>query len=107
MFGGLDACVGHEQGGFQFFVQRIVNLSAREDSRQTATRFFESGFEFAKPSLPTGFGRCVCFCGRLCPFWGSKRLIDRRVLGFGAEETEHEWHCTEVRSVKKQHFFIS
>ena len=35
------------------------------------------------------------------------RRIDRRVLGFGAEETEHEWHCTEVRSVKKQLFFIS
>ena len=56
MFGGFDACVGHQQRGFQFFIQGLVNLSARKNRSQTATSFFEPCLEFAKPGLPTGVG---------------------------------------------------
>ncbi len=68
--GGLHARIGHEQGGFQLFVQRFVYLADAKCRADIAAGFFQPSFEPAQPVAAVGGGCgwgwfCVWFRGCL------------------------------------------
>ena len=58
MLGGLDAGVGHQQGRFQVFVQRVVNLRAGEHGGNAGAGFAQAGLELVDPALALGRSWC-------------------------------------------------
>ena len=53
-FGGGHARVGHQQGVFEFFVKRFVNLRAAKRTRNAGRCFAQTGLELVQPLLPLG-----------------------------------------------------
>ena len=54
VFSRLDAGVGHEQGGFQVFVELLVDLAAGEDAGDAGAGLAQAFLQLAEPALALG-----------------------------------------------------
>jgi hypothetical protein len=57
VLGGAHAGVGHQQGGFQLFVKRIVYLRAGEYTGYVAAGFAQACAQAAEPAFTLWGGR--------------------------------------------------
>ena len=75
VFGGLHAGIGHEQGGFEVFVEFLVDSGAGKDGGDAAAGAAQTGLEAVEPAgAGGGFGRRrVAGCDRLVIGWLQRR----------------------------------
>ena len=96
VLGGLHTRVGHQQGGFEFFIELVVDAGAREDLGDLAAGAFETGAQTTQPTHTLGIGGRLRCLGRGCR--GGRRGCGRRAgrgryrgrgWVFFLEEAEH------------------
>ena len=85
VFGRLHAGVGHQQRGFQVFVERVVNATAGKNAGNAGAGIAQAGLQFAQPAL--ALGRRLARCHGL----GNGNRRDQRAANQAAAMAWFSW----------------